>query len=67
MNGRVLKLGALGALAVNLFFRGLGVSENQKSKIQNQTSKIIPRGLQRLSFFHSKFLIHHSKSGRQAD
>jgi hypothetical protein len=38
MNGRVLKLGALGVLAVNLFFRGFG-----KSKIQNQTSKIIPR------------------------
>jgi hypothetical protein len=40
MNGRVLKLGALGGLAVNLFFRCFG-----KSKIQNQTSKIIPRGL----------------------
>src|ERR1035437_5929207 len=38
MNGRVLKLGALGVLAVNLFFRGFGVSGNQKSKIKHQKS-----------------------------
>ena len=40
MNGRVLKLGALGVLAVNLFFRGFGVSGNPKSNIQNP-----PKGL----------------------